>query len=274
MRAPAWVLLAFSCAVSLACQPCECHGDVCTNCSGTTPAAPAPTIRASDYDTGCTTSNDCTAILEGALCVTCACPNAAIAKSSATIEFADARQRATQCPATPSVSCGACWESRPTCVAGRCGLVMCMNGPCDDGSAPSEAGVADATATEDSPDAGACRATIDAYCASDASSCPDCRCVSDWSTAKDPSQWCSSNRGARVFVYPQCDGFHLVVLGYADTSTFYYYDPVTLKLVRVENHGNGGAFCVAGQAGPVVPLTDCLDGALPTSICERDSAAE
>lgn len=142
-----------------------------------------------------------------------------------------------------------------------------------DGGGTSDA---DAAASEGSPDAGSCRSTVDAYCASDASSCLGCRCVPDWSTAKSPSQWCpSSTAGSnRVFVYSQCDGFNLVVVGYADTSTFYYYDPVTLKLVRVENHGNGGSLCVAGQAGPVVPLTDCLDGASPTSICASDAAAD
>jgi hypothetical protein len=134
---------------------------------------------------------------------------------------------------------------------------------------------ADAAASEDGPDAGSCPETIDTYCAADASSCAGCRCVPDWSTAKDPSQWClPSTPSDRVFVYPQCDGFNLVVVGYADTSTFYYYDPMTLRLVRVEDHGIGGALCVAGQAGSVVPLTDCLDGAAPTSVCTGDATAD
>jgi hypothetical protein len=120
-----------------------------------------------------------------------------------------------------------------------------------------------------------CRETIDAFCATAASCIDDCPCVPDWPTAKNEARGrCTGGGWDRVFVYPQCDGYNLIVIGYTDTSTFHYYDPVTLKLVRVEDHGIGGSTCVAGQPGPVVPLTDCLDGASPISICDVDASGD
>ena len=146
--------------------------------------------------------------------------------------------------------------------------------------AATDGGVAHDAAPDGSPvDGGGCHETIDAFCATDASCMFDCPCVEDWATAShNASQRCAGGPSFanRVYVYPQCDGFNLIVVGYTDTSVFYYYDPGTSALVRVEEHGNAnGAYCVAGQPGPTVPLTDCFaDGATPVSICTADAGTD
>lgn len=114
-------------------------------CASTAGPSGAPTIRASDYDQTCATSDDCVAIYEGSLCAPCGCANAAIAKSATSTESTDARARAASCPLVAGISCGACWDSRLTCSGGRCGIVECHNGPCDDG------GITSADAAADSP---------------------------------------------------------------------------------------------------------------------------
>jgi hypothetical protein len=157
-------------------------------------------------------------------------------------------------------------------------------GPEDGGSDDShgrDASFRDAPTGDATFDGGpiGCPVTIDAYCAPDGGfakpgASVDGPCVRDWSTAmQNASLLCTGapfSDSRNVWVYPQCDAYDLVVVGYTDTSTFYYYDPGMLDLVRIEDHGNGGAFCVAGQPGPVVPLTDCFDALTPKSICVAD----
>jgi len=116
-----------------------------------------------------------------------------------------------------------------------------------------------------------CPVTIDAYCASDGGSSVEGPCVRDWPTAmQNASQLCTGGTFLpnRVFVYEKCDGYDLIVVGETDTSTVYYYDPVTLDLVRIDGNGNEGSLCIAGQPGPIAPL-NCFD-ATPTSICAED----
>lgn len=119
-----------------------------------------------------------------------------------------------------------------------------------------------------------CASSIAAFCETDGGCVGTCPCFADWTTAqKNARSYCTGLQ--RVYLYPQCDGFNLIVVGYVDTSTFFYYDPSSLALVRVEGHGNAANRCIAGTPGTIVPLTDCFDGAVPpTSLCEAEAGGD
>jgi hypothetical protein len=116
-----------------------------------------------------------------------------------------------------------------------------------------------------------------ALCPSVAQACGDAAnadvgCATTWSTAEQPSTWCPKDPYVRVFRATHCDGFNIVVLGSADTSSFYYYDLQSGALVGIEGHSLGGTRCVAGLS-PDVPLTDCYEaGAVVTVTCESDGS--
>ena len=116
-----------------------------------------------------------------------------------------------------------------------------------------------------------------ARCPSVAQACADAAiadigCATTWSTAEQPSTWCPKVPYVTVFRATHCDGFDIVALGSADTSSFYYYDLQSGALVGIEGHGLGGTTCVAGVQ-PDVPLTDCYEaGAVVTVTCQADGS--
>ena len=126
-------------------------------------------------------------------------------------------------------------------------------------------------------DASADRSADAASCPSVAQICADAGsadvgCGTTWSTAEQPSTWGPKDPYVRVFRATHCDGFNIVVLGSADTSSFYYYDLQSGALVGIEGRGPGGAACLAGVS-PDVPLTDCYEaGAVVTVTCEADGS--
>jgi hypothetical protein len=140
---------------------------------------------------------------------------------------------------------------------------------------------ADAPATDARVDADASADVVsDApHCASVNEACADAGgdahpwCVLDWSTARQPSTWCSKFPNHHVIVAPHCDGFDLVVIAGVDSDTVDYYDPQTGTLVAIEAHGEVFPLqCLAGQT-PDVPLTDCSDGGvLPYTVCLSDGS--
>jgi hypothetical protein len=226
----------------------------------------APTcaiVEPSAYDRSCANDSDCVAVFEQQGC----CPGAALSRTANAQYSADVAKASAGCPETGcAVSCGI--------QAGPC----CRNGVCELGPSvcplPGPAVDAGAEASVDASDAASC-ATIDEACARDAGS--DYRCIRDWQTAEKASTWCSAGApgalGASVGVYTSCDGFDIVAVGYADTSTIYYYGASTQALVGIEGRGNGGSRCIGGVS-PDVPLTDCFDGAPPASVCQSDAASE
>lgn len=139
----------------------------------------------------------------------------------------------------------------------------------DDASDVSDASDASDASTDGYADAAPCPSVAQA-CGDAANA--DVGCATTWSTAERPSTWCAKVPYVRVFRATDCDGFNIVVLGSADTSSFYYYDLQSGALVGIEGRGLGGAMCVAGVS-PAVPLTDCYEaGAVVTVTCESDGS--
>jgi hypothetical protein len=76
------------------------------------------TIKASDYDQACTTAADCVAVIDGNLCGSCFCPNAAINQSALSAYNAGVTAAGGPspsdcfCPALPPVACtnGVCTQ--------------------------------------------------------------------------------------------------------------------------------------------------------------------
>jgi hypothetical protein len=134
---------------------------------------------------------------------------------------------------------------------------------------------ADATAPTRRPNVGPCAKSIDAFCASNPTTC-----VLDWSSAQDPSQWCAllgpvTTGGPRLGLFANCDGSNIAAIGYGTSGIAYYiYDAVTSRLVRVELDSKARADCLAGEVGPAASLATCLDGGYPSPSCASDAAAD
>jgi hypothetical protein len=129
--------------------------------------------------------------------------------------------------------------------------------------------------TEQDAEAGPACPAVETYCAADAGTHGDVRCVLTWSAAMMPASFCAS--GNRVFLYPNCHGHDILVDGGVDTSVVYYYDATTSMLVGIERRGlvPPENRCVAISGAPItsVDFSECTDGRAPSSICEAPADA-
>jgi hypothetical protein len=135
-----------------------------------------------------------------------------------------------------------------------------------EGSIPTEGGDGPLPEAGGDADAAQCP-SIEDYCATDASPC-----VSGWSVAQNASSWCTPP-SRRIFLYPNCHGYNLVVDAGVDTSVIYSYDATTMRLVGIEHRGfvPPPLRCVAG-APPGIDLSTCGDGSTPHSLCDSVDA--
>ncbi len=88
-----------------------------TSCTLPMPGAPPPTLDGSSYSTSCSVDDDCVLAIVGTACAPCACPNFAIAKSSARAYEADYREKTSQCATRKEpVACAGCPATPATCA--------------------------------------------------------------------------------------------------------------------------------------------------------------
>jgi hypothetical protein len=157
-----------------------------------------------------------------------------------------------------SLTAAGCSSARPTDAGpgdAASDATESDDGAGDDGA--GDVGAGDATPS----DAQAC-ASIDAYCAT-AVSAPGSvggRCVRNWSAAETPAAWCPTD--LRTYVFPDCNGFDVVVQGAIDTSYTYVYDRNSGNLAGIWFGSPLGWSCIAGDAPPV-NADSCGDAGTP-----------
>lgn len=90
-----------------------------TSC--TLPAVPeSKAMRASDYPQACAGDAECALVTEGSVCQVCACPNAAVAKTSLPAYESEQRAAESSCAGTGTVACGPCQSQVAKCTASKC----------------------------------------------------------------------------------------------------------------------------------------------------------
>lgn len=87
-------------------------------------ASNPPRISASEFETSCTSDEECVAVYEGSVCPTeCACPNTAISVQSASDYAKELTELAkTWCSDLGDVDCVDCPSVTAKCVSGTCRL--------------------------------------------------------------------------------------------------------------------------------------------------------
>ena len=81
------------------------------------------TIDVSDFDQSCSTNDDCIVVVDGDVCPSCSCPDAAITTSAKSEYDDEVAQRVDTCESTDESLLGACEpcaDTIPVCVSGVC----------------------------------------------------------------------------------------------------------------------------------------------------------
>jgi hypothetical protein len=109
-----------------------------------------------------------------------------------------------------------------------------------------------------------CMKTVDQYCA-------DQPCVKSW--ANVATEACTTIGSSADWRSEPCGGFNVLATGAVDTSTIYYYDPVSGNLVAVVGGAaNTMSLCAAGPASFALP--ECAMSSTPLLTCNRDAGVD
>ncbi len=105
---------------------------------------------------------------------------------------------------------------------------------------------------------------------------PSYRCVSDWTAARKPATWCTSNY-LFVTILPNCGGYNVVVESplNSDLATQYYYSTATgaLLAIKLWSDNTQSASCIGGRDTLAISLGACLPDGRAVSVCEGSDAA-